>query len=156
MRVKIVGIFVCMLFIGVTCSSAVNVEIISDKEKEDFQKNSTSKMQYSNLLSTDSQISQTDDSQEYSKPLRIRDKVYRRVWTSGLATSCIRLSPLGRICIIRFSYVKFSRLNFFPPRWEIADVMSSNVLLFGINQNIPLIRPFIFRREWIPLAIVLT
>jgi hypothetical protein len=155
MRVKIVGIFVCMLFIGVTCSSAVNVEIISDEKRGDLQENSTSMMHSSSLVSTDSQNSQTDESQESSKSLGLRNKVYRRVWTSGLATSCIKLSPLGRICIIRFTYVKFSRLNYFPPRWEIADVMSSNVLLFGINQNIPLLRPFIFRREWIPLAIVL-
>jgi hypothetical protein len=156
MRVKIVSIFLCMLFIAVTFSSAVNVEINAEEEKQDVQENSPSKMYSSDEVRKVSQNSQTDESQESAKPLRLKDKFLTRVWTSGLATSCIKLSPFGRICIIRFSYLKFSRLNFFPPRWEIADLMSSTVLLFGINQNIPLLRPFIFRREWIPLAIVLT
>lgn len=156
MRVKIVCIFLCMLFIAVTFSSAVNVETNSDEKKQDFQENSPSKMYCSDKVKKVSQNSPTDDSQESSKPLGLKDKIFRRVWTSGLVTSCIKLSPFGRICIIRFSYLKFSRLSFFPPRWEISDLMSSTVLLFGINQNIPILRPFIFRRERIPLAIVLT
>ena len=108
------------------------------------------------LVSAIPQNIQTDDSQRASSELGRKIKIFHRVWASGLATSGKKLNPFGLVGVIRFSYLKFDRLNFLPPRWEMVDFMGATVILFGVNQHIPLIGPFVFRKERIPLAIVFT
>lgn len=108
------------------------------------------------LVSAVPQNIQTDDSQKASSELGRKVKIFHRVWASGLATSGKKLNPLGLVGVIRFSYLKFDRLNFIPLRGEMVDFIGATAILFGVNQHIPIIGPFIFRKERIPLAIVFT
>ena len=106
------------------------------------------------LVSAVSQNSQTDDSQKPFKPLGFRDKIFRRCWAAGNATSGKLIGDFSQIGKVEFSYIKFEKLRFFPMRWEIADFINAKVLLIGLDQEIPE-GPFDLEREFFLVAIVL-
>jgi len=108
------------------------------------------------LVSAVPQNIQKDDSQKTSIELGRKVKIFHRVWVSGVAISGKKLGPFSFVGIIRFGYVKINHLNLLPPRWEMVDFMGATAILFGVNQRIPLIGPFVFIKERIPLAIVIT
>ena len=100
------------------------------------------------LASATSESKLTEDQDESSNPKLLRVAHVKRAFAEGNASSGKTFGPSGRIGIIKFDSVRFSKLKLFPIRWEMADFYDATAIVFGIDQEIPE-GPFEFQRDWV-------
>ena len=73
----------------------------------------------------------------------------KRCFAKGNATSGRTVDKYGKIGIIEFKNVAFTKLKLFPTiRWEYANYDNAKAIVFGIDQDIPE-GPFEFNRDWV-------
>ena len=100
------------------------------------------------LASAIPQNTQIDDTPETSNPVGKRVWFITRAWATGDAIKGRQFGVRGTIGIIKFDYVAFNRLRFFPVRWELVDFQDVTAIMFGLDQDIPS-GPFDFERDWV-------
>lgn len=95
---------------------------------------------------TSEEISKNEKDSSSSQKIAKIDYL-RNCYARGNASSG-RILNGTKIGIIKFDYVWFDKLHFFPIRWEGADYYDATALVFGIDQEIPE-GPFEFERDWV-------
>ncbi len=105
------------------------------------------------LLSVVSQNNQIDNLQYSSKPSGLIPKFFFRVLVHGNASSGRQLGVFGNIGIIKFNYVQFVLIRFFPIRLDVTTERNVTAFIYGIGQEIPN-GSFNFEEEWILFALV--
>jgi hypothetical protein len=89
-----------------------------------------------------------EEKNESTSPILYKFAYIKRAFAVGNASSGRLVGESGRIGIINFEEVTFSKLKLFPVRWEFADYYNAKAIVFGIDQEIPN-GSFEFQRDWV-------